>query len=276
MTQGFLLFAHDNERISYGQLAVWCAQRIHQYLDRPVSLVADPTTVDNIIAAGLDINVFDHVITSSSTTQQVKSYQGEMLTFQNLDRVSAWDLTPYDETIIIDTDIVIQSKKLNLLWGSAHDYMVCRDARDVFGHPHPDFDWVSTTGVKFFWATEFYFRKTEKSHLFFKTCKWVKEHYPWLSVLHQYNVNLLRNDYIWSIALHMLGGTAHANWCPVIPGELLYVIDKSNLESMTKEQIVLSHTAGKHVCRIRGQDVHVMNKNDLQRLVRQELGVGNE
>ena len=61
-----------------------------------------------------------------------------------------------------------------------------------------------------------------------------------------------------------------------IPGELLYVIDKSNLESMTKEQIVLSHTAGKHVCRIHGQDVHVMNKNDLQRLVRQELGVSDE
>ena len=273
MSQGFLLFAHDNERISYGMLAAWCAQRIHQYLDRPVSLVADINTINNLATLGIDIKIFDQIITKDSGATQVKRYQSELLTFHNLDRTNAWELTPYNETIIIDTDIVIQSKKLNLLWNSAYDYLVCKQSRDVFGYTAPDFESVSTGGIPFYWATEFYFRKTTESKLFFDTCRWVKNNYGWLSVVYGYDPKLVRNDYLWSIALHELGGTAHAGWAAAIPGTLLYTVDKSNLLSMTQDQIVVATYDEFNICRVAEQDVHVMNKNDLQALVKQELGI---
>jgi hypothetical protein len=276
MSQGFLLFAHDNERISYGLLAVWCARRIHQYLDRPVSLVSDAATVENLIKQGIDIKIFDRIIASNSNTRQVKRYQDELLTFNNLDRTNAWELTPYNETKIIDTDIVIQSNKLNLLWNNDHDYLVCKQSKEVFGYPSLDFEWVSSGGIPFYWATEFYFRKTAESKLFFDTCKWVKKNYGWLSVIYGYDPKLVRNDYLWSIALHTLGGTAHANWAPTIPGTLLYTVDKSYLLSMTADEIIVATHDELNVCRVQNQDVHVMNKNHLQRLVKQELGVNDE
>ena len=276
MSQGFLLFAHDNDRINYGLLAAWCAQRIHQYLGRPVSLVSDPKTISNLVNQGIDIKIFDQIIGSDPKTQQVKRYQDNLLTFNNLDRTNAWELTPYDETIIIDTDIVIQSNKLNLLWNNDHDYLVCKQSREVFGNPYADFSWVSPGGVPFYWATEFYFRKTAESKLFFDTCKWIKNNYGWLSVVYGYDPKLIRNDYLWSIALHNLGGTAHANWAPTIPGTLLYTLDTSYLLSMTLDEIVVASADFLNVCRVQKQDVHAMNKNNLQRLVKQELGVDHE
>jgi hypothetical protein len=109
VTQGFLLFAHNNERISYVQLAAWQAKRINKWLGKSVSIVTDQQSLDTLT----DQSMFDHIILSEVPTSQQRSYNGNKLTFNNTDRCCAFDLTPYDETIIIDTDIVIQSDRLN-------------------------------------------------------------------------------------------------------------------------------------------------------------------
>ena len=63
MTQGYLLFAHNNEQIPYGLFAVWQAHRIAKWLNKPVSIVTDHKTLDSL--KGLE-SVFDHIIISNN------------------------------------------------------------------------------------------------------------------------------------------------------------------------------------------------------------------
>jgi hypothetical protein len=237
-----------------------------------VSLAADAATVENIAQAGIDLKLFDQIITSDGFTAQVKRYHDELLTFQNFDRCQAWDLTPYDETIIIDTDVVVQSTMLNKLWGSAHNMIACQKSRHVLGHPHTEFDYVSPHGVKFFWATEFYFRKNDESQLFFETCKWIKDNYWWHAKIHDFDSRLVRNDFLWSLAIHYLGGAAGSDWMPIMPWTLPYSMDRGMILELTDRSVVLGHESNQ-LCRVTGKDVHVMNKIDLQTHARKELGL---
>jgi hypothetical protein len=266
MSQGFLLFAHNNDRINYGLLAYYCARRIKHFLDKPVTLAADTRTVDHMIAQGINLDFFDHVITSSSETTQVKRYNDELYAFQNLDRVSAWDLTPYEETIILDTDVLVQSTILNTLWGSDHSYIACDKSSHVLGITHDEFQFISPRGLKFFWATQFYFRKDKSSQLFFETCRYIKENYWWYASLYDFDSRLVRNDYIWSIAINLLGGGANDEWCPTMPWTLSYTLDGDQLISLQPDSIFMLFNNDNPV-RLYAKDLHIMNKNSLQNTV---------
>lgn len=260
MSQGFLLFAHDNEQIQYGLMAAWQARRLKKWCGRPVSLVTDFETANRL---GKFINEFDKVILQNVETKQLKNYTGQQLTFKNIDRISSWDLTPYDETIVLDTDIIIQSDRLNLLWNNQDDLLVCQKSSHVFNEKFASFDWLSTYGIKFYWATIFYFRKNQQTELFFEHCKYIRANYNWYSYLHDITTKYIRNDHIWSIALHNLGG---AN---IIPSNLLFSLDNENILSLDeKETIVLG---SKRVVKVSGCDLHAMNKFDLQNLIKKEL-----
>lgn len=270
MSQGFLLFAHNNEEIDYGILAAWTAKRISEWLDKPVSLVADAHTVKSLEQKGL-VKYFHKIIGSEITHTQLKRYQDKHLSFHNYDRCSAWDLTPYDETMVIDTDIVIQSSAMNRAWNSGDDLVVCNKSVDAFDvkTTHAEFSRLSDPGINFYWATQFYFRKTEESHVFFETCKWVRANHTWLQNIYGIS-RLLRNDHIWSIALHELGGTQNAAWCATLPWTLIHVTDKVNIQSMTNSSIILYNELF-GIRRVHDHDIHVMNKFDLVPLAKKEL-----
>ena len=267
MTQGFLLFAHDNEQISYGLLAAWQAQRISKWLNKPVSLVADEQTISNL---GTLVKMFDKIIVSNSLTTQQKNYNGQKLTFNNVDRCMAWDLTPYQETVIIDTDIVIQSNRLNTVWGHEDDILVCRNSNDVFGRKFVGFDNISNYGIKFFWATEFYFKKNEQSKVFFDTCLRIKQQYNWYAHIYDITAKYMRNDHIWSIALHELGGRTNSNWVTELPFNLYFSIDSDSIISMDNDTVIL-HGNNK-IRKVQGCDLHAMNKQSLIEHVKKELG----
>lgn len=258
MTQGILLFAHDNEQIQYSLLAAWQAKKIHKWLNKPVSLVTDQNSLDTLKRYNLE-RLFDHIILSHETTDQQKAYAGQELTFKNIDRVCAYDLTPYDETLVMDTDIVVHSDRLNVVWNSSEDYLVCKNCRHVQGRTWTAFDHVSYGGIEFFWATLFYFKKNHASREFFDLCKHIKENYK--DYIKEYRIrdNYLRNDHVWSIAVHILGGIT-------IPTNLWYGLDTDSLSVITDNGVVVGNT------KIKNQDVHVMDKFGLMKHVKQELG----
>lgn len=263
MSQGFLIFAHDNERIEYGLLALSQAKRINKILSRPVSIVLDSTTQHNLTTnyPGWEEH-FDQVIESESPVHQTKRYgeAGNQLTFHNLDRTDAYRLTPYDETIVIDTDIIIQSTNLNKLWNNEEDLLVCDTSTDLWGNKTQEFTWVSDKSIKFYWATIFYFRKTEFTELFFNRCQWAKENYHWLAHVYEIPPRPVRNDFIWSIVLHDLGHPAKT-----IPFNLKYcTYDDTVIEGSPSAVKVLSDNTLFKI----SQDLHMFNKYNLIDLIK--------
>jgi hypothetical protein len=258
MTQGILLFAHDNEQIQYSLLAAWQARRIHKWLDKPVSIVTDANSLNTLKQYNLD-HVFDHIILSDADTTQQKRYTDRLLTFKNINRTDAYELTPYDETLLMDIDIVIQSDRLNLVWNNQDDYLVCKNCKDVTGQAWPELDYIHPRGIKFYWATLFYFKKTPTSKQFFDACKHVKEHYPKYKEEYGIKDQYLRNDHVWSIVIHLLGGLD-------IPTNLWYSVDQTALLKMSDDTVAFKQA------KIQGQDVHVMDKFSLMACVKKELG----
>jgi hypothetical protein len=266
MSKGVLLFAHNNEQVDYGLMAYWCATRVTKHLGVGVTLVTDSATV-----GGLDTNVvgwrsaFEYVIIQESHATQTKRYGSvtNQLTFHNLDRIDAYSLTPYDETIVMDTDIVIQTSALSKLWGSENDFVVCDCSTDLYGQTTDEFKWVSDRSIKFYWATIFYFKRTESAELFFDVCKWCKVNYRWLSHVYELPAGPIRNDFIWSIALHTLNHSA-----PTIPHNLLHSNFEDRLLDMSDTAVKFLTPTG--LCKVNA-DVHVFNKFDLLEQINKEL-----
>lgn len=268
MSQGYLLFAHNNEEIDYALLAAWCARRIHLWLDKPVSIVADAETIEKL---GNNRKLFDHIIESAITYKQTRRYVDYHLSFNNYDRVDAWNLTPYDETMVLDTDIVIQSSQMNGVWGNNQSLLLsetCVDSFNVY-KADPTFTRLHDHGIKFYWATQFYFKKDQESEHFFKTCAWVRENYRWLSNVYGTDPRLMRNDYIWSIAAHMLGSQKNLPW-KLLYSTGMHAGDKINIHSMSDKHIIL-YNKSFGVRKIESRDIHVMNKFDLQTFAQKEM-----
>jgi hypothetical protein len=272
MKQGFLLFAHNNEEVDYGIMAVWQAKRISKFLSKPVSLVTDSTTISS-----LDVlypswkESFDQVILTDLLATQTKRYIDRSLTFHNIDRTQAWNLTPYDETIVVDTDVIIQSSKFNLLWNNVSDLIVCKNSPDLYGVTSEEFTWISEKSLPFYWATTFFFRKNEETKIFFDHCNFVKENYSWYKHIHELNAGPVRNDFVWSIALHDLGGKQSSFWASIIPWDLLHSEDKDYILHMTDTAVKFLTDRG--LCLIKDHDVHVFNKFNLLEQIKKELEI---
>lgn len=271
MTQGILLFAHNTEEVNYGVMAVWVAERVIQYLGKSVSLVTDEYTIQSLRGISIDPKKhFDNIIIKECNTTQTRRLSGESVIFKNLDRCDAYDLTPYDETLILDIDIAIMSDRLNTVWGNADDILISNKSVDILDRHSDEFSFLKDHGIEFQWATEFYFRKSVVAEEFFKKCKFIKEHYDWYSMLYGMGKDPIRNDHIWSIAVHELDIDFNR-----IPRVLRYATDKDEIVELGTDRVLLAAKVNDktRLANIKDQDLHIMNKFELSVLSAIELGV---
>jgi hypothetical protein len=91
-------------------------------------------------------------------------------------------------------------------------------------------------------------------------CKHIRENYTSYNIEYKIGDSYLRNDHVWSIAIHKLGAIS-------IPTNLWYSINKDSVK-MNDRAVVIENTI-----KIAEQDVHVMNKQSLMEYVKKELGV---
>ena len=118
----------ENGEIDYAKISLYAAQRVEQFLNVPVSLVTDSKNwlLQSQPAAKV---VFDRIITINSDTSQTKKFydgtlSGKTLTWKNLSRSDCYDLTPYDETLVIDSDYIISSNTLAGIWNNVNDFLI--------------------------------------------------------------------------------------------------------------------------------------------------------
>ena len=127
MSKGVLLFAFNNESINYIKQAIFCAERVKKYLDLPVSVVTDFKLSDS------ETKHFDKIISLDSNKTNKKAYRDgslskRVLSFNNFGRESSYDLSPYDETIVMDTDYIVANEKLLNCFIQQKDLLLYKDA----------------------------------------------------------------------------------------------------------------------------------------------------
>jgi len=90
MSKGYLLFAIDTKDIAYSKLATACALSIK--LTQPTEFNSIAVITNN--TENVDQDLFDHVIPS-----------GDLIGMDARSR--AYDLSPYDKTVLLDSDMLI-------------------------------------------------------------------------------------------------------------------------------------------------------------------------
>jgi hypothetical protein len=272
MTRGILLFAFQGE-FDYIGLATKAALRLKRYLGLPISVITNDKEKFQ------DHSIFDHIIQiNDDTILQKKIFHNGSLasninTWKNSSRSLSFNLTPYDETLVLDTDYVVNSDFLLKCFSLNTDFLIFKDSCDLAQwRDTQEFQFINEISIPFYWATVFYFKKTEKNRLLFELITFIKDNWDYYRLLYQITSPTFRNDFAFSIAIHIFSGYDSNNFQGLIPGKMYYTLDKDQLHSIDnsactflveKENNLGEYTAIK----TNNLDVHVMNKYSLMEVL---------
>jgi len=281
MTRGVLLIANNNDAIDYILQACFLAKRIKQHLNIPVTLLTDTPEKFNSTYSqykALFDNILEHVPASEYTIKTYRDgvFKDKQLEFKNSSRASVFDLTPYDETIVLDTDILLCNDDFLKCFDQHHDFLIYKHATDLADdRSSTDFKFISDSGVEFYWATCVFFRKTTENKIFFDLVRHIQENWNHYRLLYQISSGVFRNDFAFSIAIHLMNGSSNGDFAKEFPGRLLYATDKSELLKISDDSILLllEHTdkIGQYTpMRVTNTNIHFMNKFSLDRLLKND------
>lgn len=278
MSKGVLTFARNNSQVDYLKQAIFLAKRVRKYLNLPTTVATD--SVDYLAEAYPNYKeVFDTVIELDWTdTHSLKRYYDGSITqkrleFKNDSRCLAFDISPYDETILLDTDFIIADDVLKNCFDQDLDFLIYKNAYDLANfRDYSEFDYVSDTSVDFYWATCVFFRKTDTNNIFFNLIKHIQENWSYYNSVYQINSVTYRNDHAFSIAIHIMNGYQPGNFAGRMPGKLFYTTDKDLIVELTDERFLFlvekeSHLGEYVPIRFQNSSVHVMNKFSLERVI---------
>ena len=251
MTRGVLLYAFNNETINYKKIAEWSSKRIEKYLGLPTTIISDLTLAK-----------------SGGRRIMHPTVDKQYSTWYNAARHTAWELSPYDQTIILDVDYIVSSDQLLKLFDSSqyfacHQTVVDATGRNQFS-AHEKFGELQFPQT---WATVCYFTRDPRTRKIFDIIKMILENYSHYANLYKFAKQPFRNDYAFSIALSILSGHRITNDYN-IPWPLLNVSTDVTF-NVNEDRINLNYLKQQRsqYLSILGQDLHVLNKLCLGELV---------
>lgn len=201
MTTGALIFAFNNEQIDYVAMAAWSARNIRRHLGIPVCLVTD-TEPDR---GDFDLVMYAELETSAVNTRHFSDVGN--VTWHNLNRMDAYTLTPWDQTLVLDADYVVASNQLKSVLDSQEDFMCHRTAYDVTGlQTFADLNVFGQYQFPMWWATVMMFRTSECAKLIFESMSMVRDNWTHYRNLYANSRSTYRNDHALSIALNIENG----------------------------------------------------------------------
>lgn len=262
MNKGVLIFAQMGD-FDYITLAEIAAIRVKQYLNLPVSIV---TNIDYKNTS----NIFDTVINKVSKYTQTRILNdGESLNkieWMNFDRSCCFEISPYDETIVIDADYLVSSNHLLSCFEFDKDFLIYKDHFYLYDNAYAkEFEFINDCGINFYWATVFYFKKTKYTRMLFNFIQYIRDNWDYFSLLYNIKEKKFRNDFAFSIAINLLSLQLPSNLFGFIPGKLFYCIDKDSLLLANDNELTFYMLNGNSCAKTKDIDIHVMNKNSILR-----------
>lgn len=277
MKKGVLIFAHNSRQVDYALLSIVAGGMAKKNLKVPVSLVTDESTVEWMTSSNIlpkAKKIFDKIIEVSRplTTNQrllVDGYSNKMVPFINENRMSAWDITPYERTLVIDSDFIVMSDRLNEYWDSNDSLLIAPAMNDIRGDRIGVLDkWVAETGISLSWATTFMFTKNNESRMFFNLVDQVKKNYSYYADLFRFNPTPYRNDIAFSVAKHILYGFEESytaglpNILTISGKDQILSVEENKIRFLINDDMSEDHVVGTLVY---DRDVHIMNKQSIIR-----------
>jgi hypothetical protein len=284
--RGIIIFARNNGYVDYVKIACASAGYARKNLSEfdEICLVTDNASADE--HPELIKQYFDRTIISDNfQPENIRLFKDtanspEYASFKNMGRSEVYELSPYEETLVIDCDYFIMSDTLDQVWGSENDFMINYRYRDIAGRHGGNVSYIDDFTIPMCWATVFFFRKSEFAENLFNLIAHIKYNYKYYYALYNCPGNLFRNDFAFAIALHMLNGNVSFK-APSLPIDYLNnSFDLDDIFRVNSANDVIMYcakaeTIEEHLLsRFTNTDLHIMNKRAIERNVDTMLELG--
>ena len=279
MSRGIIVFAQNNGYVNYAKQACACAGYVRKHLSLydEICLVTNTETLES--EKKLIDEYFDNVIVSDTfQPDNVRLFKDttrdtEYASFRNMGRSDVYELSPYDETLVIDSDYFIMNNVLDQVWDSANDVMINCKYRDVSERHKDNITYLDNFSVPMYWATVFYFKKSDFAENLFTLISHIKYNYKYYYYLYNCSGNLFRNDFAFSMALHILNGSVAFD-VPSLPIDYLNnSFDLDDIFRVNSHDDIIMYCADAEritdhlLSRFTCTDLHIMNKKAVSRFI---------
>jgi hypothetical protein len=238
-SRGIVAFAYNVDTINYVSIAESTLSLASKQLGLPYTLITDKDLKNDLFTMRHDVDT------------------GEFVKWRNVGRHHAYELSPYEETLVIDVDYLILDNNLNKIFDIDWDYLLTRNSHALAAQ------WPESMGknsLPYVWATVFAFRKTPKAKMYFDLIGRIQRNYAYYCALFNVDGRNYRNDYAFAIADIVLNGYTVDKRS--IPGSILAVDQSVNSISIKDKHILVKDTNKSYV--LPRTNLHVMSKAYLQ------------
>lgn len=242
--KGVMVYCINTDRYRYDRIASKTIPLLVKNLGLPVTVVTNEDTLPSLPA----IPSVDHIIIENQTGNFINGKQ-----WNNLDRHRAYELSPYDKTLLVDIDFFCYSDNLLTLFDTEHDFLVHDQVHDVTGKD--SYNFRCNSAIPMVWATLIFFKKSQLAKSIFDMVAYIKSNYEYYCNLYRIDFTNFRNDYAFAMALQQINGFGNY---PVMPTKLATLPANAKVTSVDDNGLTwsiegmqgnLAHT-----------DVHVIDK----------------
>lgn len=285
MSRGVVLFGINNTLVDYVQLCVMASAFVKKNMPgTSVTLITDASSVYTYDLTDRPplTKFFDHIVKvpgnfkegfANNRQYRDTRYHSTEASFRNESRSLIYTLTPYDETLLLDSDFLVCNKSLSAVWGCSEDVLLNAkatglDHKQLVGEEFR----LNAFGIRMYWATVIYFKKNDRAKMLFDLVEHIRDNWDFYKLTYDFPGHLFRNDYAFSIAIHILNGFVEDDsFVASLPDDtILTALDTDQFFKIrTPSDISFFANDRKeswkfHVSRLKGLNVHCMNKLSLQ------------
>jgi len=244
MTKGVLLFCFDTADTKYHSILERCVTLVKKNLKLPITVVTNFKTFKRMKPMGF-IN-YKFIEPETGNTKLGKEWN-------NVDRHMAYELSPYDTTLVMDIDYFPFTDNLKQFMDTDYNFLVPDTAYDLTGRN--TFDQRKWSMIPMVWATVLVFKKNYEVKKIFETVKYIKQYYSYFNDMYRVYSKNLRNDYLFAMALQQINGFTGYDKLPLALPTL-----PPDCEILKITDTGLAWKQDDKISYVENQDVHVLNK----------------
>jgi hypothetical protein len=245
MTKGVLLFCFDTADVQYHKILERCVGLVKKNLKSEITVVTNFETFSKLKPLGfVNYKFIEPELGNKKNGRE----------WRNVDRHMAYELSPYDTTLVIDIDYFCFTDNLAQLFNTNYDFLVPDTAYDLTGRN--TFNQRRWSMIPMVWATVLVFKKNDRVRKIFDTVKYIKQYYSYFNEMYRIYARNLRNDYLFAMALQQINGFTGYDKLPLA---LPTLPPDCEILKITDTGLAWKHDD--KISYVENQDVHVLNKD---------------
>lgn len=294
MTSGITFFAYNTQEIDYVKLATIAGRYSKRHMpSHATCLITDAGTWDwfskgpnaeYIDMAFDDIVLVPPDIRANKRTHFDSPWHKFTSDFKNGNKHKVFEYTPYDKTLLLDIDYIVQNNSLEYVFDSDSAVTLFHRAESLIGEPPaPPQQYLNNLGIPMLWSTAVYFDKSNSlTKMFFDLWGHVGDHYDFYKFLYGFPGTMYRTDFCVSIAAHILNGMGQGELIEDFPQPMINMSQHDDIAKINSatDWIYMVNDRKENwedsLTRISNENVHVMNKRSLERKFDDIMGALDE